>query len=1013
MIRSEKNGQDTDIVIDGFEQGIAPSPHKGLANLQGGNISTETGEILASFSRYKQTQTPIVDGTLTTTGNTGTTFTNSSTLQAGQWIHVTAVDGVTYVPTSISGISALGVGGGGAGGGNRTSGTTNSGGGGGGGEVVASSNLSVSVGAYSITIGAGGVGSSGADGGDGGVSSFGALATAAGGGGGGRDAQNGVDGASGGGGGGGTTTGGAATTGHTGGAGAAAGGSAIQTGGGGGGAGTSGAAGSATGSGFGGNGGNGTASSISGASVTYGGGGGGAGGNPDSVPAGDGGAGGTGGGGTGGNARPTAPTAGTANLGGGGGGAVGTTAAAGANGGSGIYIISYPTGLITATGGTITTSGGNTIHTFTSSGTFTVTALSSVALPTGYYFVDYYNGTNNKISFYFDPTGANPISYTHSGTLTYTTVDLSEPIAQATETYHGASTIEHRYYILDSAGLVWVYDTALYDSTLAANTVGMTWFLPDRSTSYWGGSNPSGIGVLNGWLLSFAGSTVHAKPTVNLGDTTSNTTTYRQVRFTTSSGTDDAYLMSQENTTNTHYVLVGHQGRAYWTDGNFVGSLFPETSLLTGTANVQSYASYTASNTDGTLTTVIGGSVPFLDSATRFPAVFFSSAGGSIPSALSADDVYWIDNYSGETSQFRVYAAASGGSALDIQTGATGTQYFNSFYPVGDDASAGADHATCTFQAQRVNLPFSETAQCLVEIGNTVLIGCAGTIVYAWDQVAALPFGIISLPEANTQQMVTVNQMAYIFAGNKGNIYITDGATASLVLKVPDYCAGVPGSPATYVEPTFSWGGANYIRGRVYFSILDQTSTKAGNCGGIWSFVPTQNLYIGQDTGMALRVENQNSYGTYSGVAPLIIANQVQDTNAPLFWSAWYSSVTSPSYGIDYSNTGTNASFPIIIETDAITEGTLLNNKTYSQIEYELGAPLDTGATITAQYRVNLTDAWTSVDAPFITTTSKLGGYVRVNFQQTQWLQLRFTITPITSTASTNTFVRAHQFRLR
>jgi hypothetical protein len=37
-------------------------------------------------------------------------------------------------------------------------------------------------------------------------------------------------------------------------------------------------------------------------------------------------------------------------------------------------IISYVTGTMTATGGTVTTSGGNTIHTFTSSGTFERTA---------------------------------------------------------------------------------------------------------------------------------------------------------------------------------------------------------------------------------------------------------------------------------------------------------------------------------------------------------------------------------------------------------------------------------------------------------------------------------------------------------------------------------------------------------------------------------------------------------------------------------------------------------------
>jgi len=42
-----------------------------------------------------------------------------------------------------------------------------------------------------------------------------------------------------------------------------------------------------------------------------------------------------------------------------------------------VVIVAYPTGALTATGGTITTSGGNTIHTFTASGTF---AVESIAL---------------------------------------------------------------------------------------------------------------------------------------------------------------------------------------------------------------------------------------------------------------------------------------------------------------------------------------------------------------------------------------------------------------------------------------------------------------------------------------------------------------------------------------------------------------------------------------------------------------------------------------------------------
>jgi hypothetical protein len=61
--------------------------------------------------------------------------------------------------------------------------------------------------------------------------------------------------------------------------------------------------------------------------------------------------------------------AGTANTGGGGGGAGGSSGDGGA-GGSGIVIIRY-LGPQLGTGGTVTSAGGYTIHTFTSSGTYT------------------------------------------------------------------------------------------------------------------------------------------------------------------------------------------------------------------------------------------------------------------------------------------------------------------------------------------------------------------------------------------------------------------------------------------------------------------------------------------------------------------------------------------------------------------------------------------------------------------------------------------------------------------
>lgn len=255
--------------------------------------------------------------------------------EEGEWKRLETTD----LPYDVSFLVVAGGGGGGASGG---------GGGGAGGLKVGTLTL-IPPFSHPIVIGAGGAGggSSGA-GTNGSNSSVGTLVVATGGGGGGSSSA--PAGKSGGSGGGGGTSGGGGVgsvgEGNNGGS-----GSANNNGGGGGGAGAVGGSAVTT---TGGSGGAGVSLSISGSPASYAGGGAGY-GSPTS---------GTGGIGGGGNTS----TSGTANTGGGG-GAYNGTGAAGA-GGSGIVIISYP-GPQRATGGTVTSSGGNTIHTFTGSGTLT------------------------------------------------------------------------------------------------------------------------------------------------------------------------------------------------------------------------------------------------------------------------------------------------------------------------------------------------------------------------------------------------------------------------------------------------------------------------------------------------------------------------------------------------------------------------------------------------------------------------------------------------------------------
>ena len=237
------------------------------------------------------------------------------------------------------------------------------GGGGGAGRHI-SGSISISSGTYPITVGTGGAGATVHNnrGGAGSSSVFHTI-TAISGGQGGASAQSATGLGNGGGGAAGAS--GAVGTDFTGGNGA----SASDSGGGGAGSGGNGANAGVGG----GNGGAGTANSITGSSVTRAGGGGGC---ADSSGAGT----GTNGGGNGSVSNNNASNATGVGSGGGGSRDSGGGGGNGGNGSDGIVILRYLTANVTATGGTITTSGSYTIHSFTSSGSFVITGAGTSSL---------------------------------------------------------------------------------------------------------------------------------------------------------------------------------------------------------------------------------------------------------------------------------------------------------------------------------------------------------------------------------------------------------------------------------------------------------------------------------------------------------------------------------------------------------------------------------------------------------------------------------------------------------
>lgn len=374
------------------------------------------------------------------------------------------------------------------------------------------------------------------------------------------------------------------------------------------------------------------------------------------------------------------------------------------------------------------------------------------------------------------------------------------------------------------------------------------------------------------------------------------------------------------------------------------------------------------------------------------PHIYYKSTASS--SSLGVDWVDWKTLTTGANNPH--YAITSNDGSVYFCNG----NNIGEFFEVAGSTFNPATPATYTYIEKALYIGTTEIATRLTEMtNNDLIIGCISNSLYTWDKITTLaPFPML-LPEANTVELLTVNNIVYIFCGNKGNIYLTNGSNITNVLTIPDYITG-------QVEPFYLWHSAMYLRGRIWCSI------EAPNCGGIWSFIPTTSYYVQQsNAGSSLRLEAKNSYNAYTGGATILFAPKEINSQAvrgAQYWAGWESDDTgSATHGIDFSSTIPYTGGQTIIETDIIPIGTFLNKKTFQQVEFKLATPLVAGESIEVQQRAHITDNFASIGIN--STAGTLSDNFPVNFQTGQWLQLKIILT---STATNPSFVRLTEVRI-
>lgn len=311
--------------------------------------------------------------------------------------------------------------------------------------------------------------------------------------------------------------------------------------------------------------------------------------------------------------------------------------------------------------------------------------------------------------------------------------------------------------------------------------------------------------------------------------------------------------------------------------------------------------------------------------------------------------------------------------------------------------------ATYSWSGQKLRLPVTDQALSLAEVGggnspnSTLLIGGTQNAIYPWDKTASSFGQPIYVADSYIKLMISVNQNAFIFPGNqsgRGRIYITNGSQADLYHKIPDYLFGEQ-------DPYFVWGDAIFHRNNLLFSFFPTNNSGAGtiqNFGYVW----------------ALKLDNSKQFRAISALptSATFVANAtclISLSNASSkgfgYIVAWTNAGVAPGIGYSGTTAGIGTSS---FTTDLVPIGTFLQKQTFSQIEFKLRSPLQSGESLNITPIVDTVFGSALTFNPTVTTGS-ISGYAAVNFQNAQWLQFLVTQTGNSATSG----VRLKEVRIR
>lgn len=294
-------------------------------------------------------------------------------------------------------------------------------------------------------------------------------------------------------------------------------------------------------------------------------------------------------------------------------------------------------------------------------------------------------------------------------------------------------------------------------------------------------------------------------------------------------------------------------------------------------------------------------------------------------------------------------------------------------------------------------------ATTIAELGSRLMVGTQTTnsiwvTRYASQGATIFPYRIgvsatnfdnpVQISNANCiQQIIVSNNLMYITAGMKGNIYVSDGTSYRQVKTIP-YAVKDESGLGLLLYPNAITIASN---GNLLIGTSSYTNGYTGDVTqhGVWEV----NLATGKyETNLRYIMSN----GEFTGNTQISIGFVFQ-TNADQVIFGWgYGS----DYGIDKTSQYKYSGYTATIETQLYIVGNKLSPKTFENVEILVGQPLTLGQGIRLSYRLSTFGDYTPIGTwDYSTVGSVISIRDKALITNAQSLQIKIEMTTQSSTS--------------